>query len=198
MCYFQPWEIDDCGQNPVQAVVTGPIASSDTGASPTTFQCYELLLAEWPAMKLWFKRLFPEFTGPIHASKSEKAAIKYTIYLWILHFGPNEVGSPDWDELRTALNDPASDWTKFLGWAGTSTPQYLTNGTRISMKKYPGTLKDWLKSESGCKGVTAGCADLQVFNSVSKVCEVGAGCTVEDLCREVNSTSNCAIYARNS
>ena len=200
MCYFQrrpTWDTTTCTGDPIQNAV-GAINNYDSPTNPATplkSQCYKLLRAEWLAITHWFAQLFTPF-NPTGASDSDKNAIKSIIYLWILQFGPNEMRNSDWDDLKTALTSTGSDWTKFLAWVG-SDPGYLTDGTNASKKPFPPTLLNWLKSASGCGGLTAGCGDLQVFNLKSTVCS-DPSCTVKSRCQEVDASSNCVTSGTGS
>ena len=196
LCFNQPrltWDTSGCASDPLQAAVTGTITgyNSGTGATPTQSQCYELLSRQWFWLIDWFDTLFPNFTGPAGASADDNLAIKSAIYLWILNFGPSEMSEDDWTELKGVLTNASSDWSKFLGWVGES-PKYVTAGTSIEAKSYPTVLEAWLKSDSGCGGTTAGCADLAVFNLKSTLC--ASACLVQSYCAKVDSTSYCAQH----
>lgn len=144
----------------------------------------------------WFNTLFPNFQGPADATDSELVAIKSTIYVWIMHFGPVVMRGEDWTDLKDALTNAASDWKKFLGWVGAA-PGYITDGTTASLKPFPTALLNWLNELNGCHQVTEGCADLTVFNLKSTVCAEGATCTVKSRCSLVDSNSNCAVNGSN-
>ena len=199
LCFNQPrltWDTSNCDEDPLQAAVTGTITgyTSGTGATPSQSQCYELLSTQWFWLIDWFNTLFPNFTGPTGASDDDKLAIKSVIYLWILNFGPSEMSGDDWTELKGVLTNASSNWSKFLGWVG-ETPKYVTAGTSIEAKSYPAVLEAWLKSDSGCGGATAGCADLAVFNLKSTLC--ASACAVQSYCAEVDSTFYCAQHGAN-
>lgn len=116
MCFFSPHPQGTAACS-FDEVVTGTIEDYDlvNAAKPSNFQCYEVLRATWPYVIHWFKELFPTFQGPAGASDSEKASIKFTIYLWILQFGGFAIKTEDWNGLRTAINAEPGAWANYLG-----------------------------------------------------------------------------------
>ena len=181
MCFRQPPSETTCTPDPVETVV-----GSITGDYPTTTQCLKLLTAEWPFLMHWFEQLFTGYSDPSYATDAQLRMFKPVFYLWILHFGPSEMLSSEWDPLRTALSAGGA-WNGYLAWAG-ETPQYTVNGWD-HVTDFPAVLSDWIKSSEGCNKARAGCIDLLPFNYITQLC--GAGCGHQTECDLALETHVC-------
>lgn len=93
--------------------------------------------------------------------------------MWILQYGPYFAESQLWTDLLAVFNR-AVDWSKLLGWAGT-TPGISYDGTRHNFPTY----------------VTVPAAVLTVLNSHSTVCDASA-CGFQAECALVKPGRTCA------
>lgn len=187
ICYFNALSTSGCSPDPIEEVA-GHITDENTGTTrPTSAQCYELLKAQWPFIIYWFRTLFPAFVGPADASDAELMAIRSILFLWIQHFGPNEIAQ--WTDIKTAVNGEAVGWGNYIAWIGASPGFSLDSGdTELA---FPSDLQSWLVSS--CHEVTSTCKELAIFNLKSTVCDKTlCSSRLRELCFEVNPSSSCA------
>jgi len=135
----------------------------------TTAQCNLMLSADWDYVNLWLNQLFPSFTPPATATAAQLLTVYTVLRIWIYHFGSASlVYEPEWIAMRAGINSATLDWTKVLGWAGTS-PGY-SDGTNSYL--FPPKLAAWLVLDS---------SDLSAFNAWTTVCDT-ANCSMKTQC----------------
>jgi len=186
ICYRTP--LPSCAA--AITVIVGAVSDYGNGnVSLDKYQCYDLLKATWPLMTSWFAALISGFTGPAGATESELLIVKSVLYLWIVQFGPAQLKhDPAWQDLLAAFKTPASDWTNYLGWTGSSPGYTLDAGANI--KTFPADLQTWLTGSC-----SAGCVEqeLLVLNLKSTVCQHSACVGVKSKCALVAAGSPCAL-----
>jgi len=184
ICFHSSISATDCSSDSIVAV-TGTIADFATVAKPTLFQCYRLLKAEWSLVIYWFGYLFSGFVGPQGATSAELLKIKSVLHLWILQFGAGEINT--WTAIKSAVNAPASEWTKYMAWLGPTSGFSVDAGANVL--PYPADLQTWLTSS--CSDSAVECKDLDVFNLKSTACSSSCIAAARPLCPLISANSAC-------
>ena len=125
-------------------------------------QCSSMLSYDWDYVNYWLEKFFPSVVHPVDATPAQILSMQTVMRIWIFHFGSATLTyDRDWVALIGRINKTNIDWTKVLGWAGTS-PGYYDGTTRYT---FPAKLAAWLAIDT---------SDLTAFNSWSTICNVGS------------------------
>jgi hypothetical protein len=119
-------------------------------------QCSSMLSYDWDYVNYWLEKFFPTFDPPDNATPAQILSVKTVMRIWIFHFGSATLTyDQDWQDLIARLNTVNVDWTRVLGWAGTS-PGYYDGATRYT---FPAKLTAWLAIDS---------SDLSAFKALER------------------------------